>query len=95
MDLMSSLSDSLWKNSSSNEINGFKNYVILRQKAGQKGKFELHVREDVEDGDLQVAIIDGVTGKCSPLHSVRNVQLKLDGNKVIAMNLDDDCVVRK
>jgi hypothetical protein len=92
---MGGLSDSQWKNSAPNDVKGMKPYIVIRHKMAAKGKWEISVREDVEDAVMQVAILEGVTGKTNPLSSVRNVELKLDGTKIVAINLDDDCVVRK
>jgi len=95
MDLMSNLVDQQWKNAKPNDVKGFKMYVLVRAKNLQKGKWEISCREDVEDAVLTNAILEGCSGKSNPLQAVRNVELKLDGNNIVAMNLDDDCVVRK
>jgi len=95
MDLLSNLNDQQWKGASSNEVKGMKHYCIVRAKMLQKGKWEITCREDTEDGVLQNTVLDGCGGKSNPLQAVRNVDLKLDGNNIVAINLDDDCVVRK
>ena len=74
---------------------GFKEYVVLRQKMLQPGKFEYALRENTEDGDLVQAVLQDAQGKTNPLMSARNVEMKLDKGQVIAINLDGDCVVRK
>lgn len=95
MDLLSNLNDSLWKNASPNQVNGLKQFCIVRSKNLQKGKWEISCRENIEDAVLVNAILEGCTGKSHPLQSVRNADLKIDGNNIVAINLDDDCVVRK
>jgi len=40
-------------------------------------------------------VIEGCQGKKSPLGQARNVQLKIANGKVMAINLDGDCVVKK
>jgi len=95
MDILSSLNSSQWKNVSPNQVNGLKPYCIVRSKALQQGKFEIDCRENVEDAVLQKALLEGVSTKSNPLGSVRNVDLKVENNKIVAINLDDDCVVRK
>lgn len=96
MDLLSNLSDQQWKGSSPNQVNGLKPYCIVRAKMLQKGKWEIACREDTEEAVLQNAVLDGCSGKSNPLQAVRNVELKIDGaNNIVAINLNDDCVVRK
>jgi len=95
MDLLSNLNNAQWKNASRNQVNGLKKYIIVRSKALQKGQFEVDCREDIEDGVMEKTILEGVTSKSNPLQAVRNVELKVAGGKIIAINLDDDCVVRK
>jgi hypothetical protein len=96
MDLLSGLKESMWKNASPKDLKDMKHYIIVRSKPLQQaGKFEIDIREDVEDGTMQPAILEGVSGKTNPLQHVRNCLLKVKGEKIIAINLDDDCVVRK
>jgi len=96
MDLLSNLSEAQWKNAAPNDVKGLKPHIVIRHKNLNKGKWEIHVREDVEDAVMRVAILDGCSGtKSNPLQAVRNVELKLDGDKIVGINLDDDCVVRK
>jgi len=85
----------MWKNASPNEINGLKQYCLVRSKMLQKGKWEISCRENVEDAVLIPAVLDGCSGKSNPLQAVRNAELKVDGTNIVAINLDDDCVVRK
>jgi len=95
MDLLSNLNDSQWKSAAPSQVNGLKAYCIVRSKMLQAGQWEISCREDTEDGVLQNTLLNGCSGKSNPLASVRNVQLKVDGNTIVAINLDDDCVVRK
>jgi len=95
MDLLSNLNTQQWKGASPNEVKGMKAYLIVRSKMLQKGKWEITCREDTEEGSLQNTVLDGCSGKSNPLQSVRNVELKLDGDNIVAINLNDDCVARK
>jgi len=74
---------------------GFVEYVVLRQKMLQPGKFEYALRENKEDGQLVQAVIADAQGKTNPLMSARNVEMKVDNGQVVAVNLDGDCVARK
>jgi len=95
MDLLSSLSESQWKNAKPNQVNGLKPYCIVRSKPIKQGQFEIDCRINTEDAVLEKTILEGVSTKSNPLQAVRNVELKVEGNKIVAINLDDDCVVRK
>lgn len=75
---------------------GLKEYTIVRNKMGQQGRIELAAKEtNVVDADLVVGTLEGARGKRNPLQSVRNVQLKVEDGRIVAINLDGDCVVRK
>jgi len=70
-------------------------YTVLRNKMLQPGKFEYALRENKEDGDIVMCVLQDAQGKTNPLQSARNAEMKVDNGQVIAVNLDGDCVVRK
>ena len=70
-------------------------YVVLRNKNVAPGKFEYALREDTEDGQVIMAVLQDGQGKTNPLMSARNAEMKVDKGLVVAINLDGDCVVRK
>jgi len=61
----------------------------------QPGKFEFALREDREDGEIVMGVLQDAQGKTNPLQAARNVEMKVDKGQIIAINLDGDCVVRK
>jgi len=74
---------------------GLIEYTVLKNKMIQPGKFEYALRENKDEGDLVMAILQDAQGKTNPLHAARNVEMKVDNGQIIAVNLDGDCVVRK
>lgn len=74
---------------------GLTEYTILKNKMVKPGQFEYALRENRDEGDLIMAQLEGGQGKTNPLHAARNVLMKVDGGKVVAINLEGDCVVRK
>jgi len=95
MDLMSNLDEKLWQNSEPEVISGFVEYTILKNKMVKPGQFEFALRENRDDGELVMAHLEGGQGKTNPLHAARNVLMKVDSGKVVAINLEGDCVVKK
>jgi hypothetical protein len=98
MDLLSSLNPAQWQNASPKEVQGLKEFAVVRCKPLAKGKYEISIRENVDDAEVKMAVLDGVQSKNNPLASVRNIELKVDEAKpanIVAINLEDDCVVRK
>jgi len=61
----------------------------------QPGKFEFALRENKEDGQLVMGVLQDGQGKTNPLQSARNVEMKVDNGQITAVNLDGDCVIRK
>jgi hypothetical protein len=76
-------------------VPGFVEYTILKNKMVKPGQFEYALRENRDDGDLVMAQLEGGQGKTNPLHAARNVLMKVAGGKVVAINLEGDCVVKK
>jgi len=74
---------------------GLVEYTVLKSKMLQPGKFEYALRENKEDGELVMGILEDGQGKTNPLHAARNVEMKVDKGQIVAVNLDGDCVVRK
>jgi len=74
---------------------GLVQYTVLRNKMLQPGKFEFALREDREDGEIVMGVLQDAQGKTNPLQAARNVEMKVDKGQIIAINLDGDCVVRK
>ena len=69
---------------------------MLRQQAEGPGKFKIAVRELFkEDGDMIIAVMDGVSGKSPPLGTARNLELIIKDDAIVGVNLLGDCVVRK
>jgi len=68
---------------------------VLRNKMLQPGKFEYALRENKEDGEIVMAVLQDAQGKTNPLQAARNVEMKVNDGQVIAVNLDGDCVIRK
>lgn len=95
MDLLSNLNSSNWHNKDANAVDGLKTYIIVRSKMLKPGIFEFFVREDSEDAVSFPAVLENAAGKLNPLQSVRNVEFKVQDGKILAINLDGDCVIRK
>jgi len=74
---------------------GLVEYTVLKNKMMQPGKFEYALRENKEDGEIVMAVLQDAQGKTNPLQAARNVEMKVDGGQVVAINLDGDCVIRK
>ena len=70
-------------------------YTVLRSKMLKQGQFEFAVRECKEDAEHLMAVLEGVSGKRNPLQSVRNVEMKIETGKIVAVNLEGDCVIKK
>jgi len=76
-------------------VAGLVEYTVLRNKMLQPGKFEYALRENKEDGEIVMAVLQDAQGKTNPLQAARNVEMKVNDGQVIAVNLDGDCVIRK
>lgn len=74
---------------------GLVDYTVLKTKMLKPGMFEYALREDKEDGEIVIAVLKDAQGKTNPLQAVRNVEMKVDDGRVVAINLDGDCVIRK
>lgn len=94
---MWNLKSDVWTNSDPEKHqSAFKEYTVIRQQPEGPGVFKIAVRELAkEDGDLIIAVIDGVSGKSPPLGSARNLDLIIKDNSVVGINLMGDCVVKK
>jgi hypothetical protein len=95
MDLLSNLNEKMWQNADVDHVQGLIDYIVLKSKMVQPGKFEFALRENRDEGDLIMCFLEGGQGKTNPLHAARNVQMKVDNKQIIAINLEGDCVVRK
>jgi len=76
-------------------VAGLVEYTVLRNKMLQPGKLEYALRENKEDGEIVMAVLQDAQGKTNPLQAARNVEMKVNDGQVIAVNLDGDCVIRK
>ena len=83
---------------SASDFLGFKSYT-LGQKAKQlaPGKFQYAVKELTSDGDITCLLVtvEGASGKLNPLRAVRNCELILKEDEIVAINIDGDCVAKK
>jgi len=71
-------------------------YIIIRQERLSDGRFRYAVKElQDEDVKLRVVYVEDAAGNQGPLAHVKNCELVVDGDKVQAINLDGDCLVRK
>lgn len=48
--------------------------------------------DEKEDAQLALVTLDGATGRKDPLDQVRNVQLRITENRIVAINVDGDAV---
>ena len=80
------------------QFSGFKSYT-LGQKAKQlaPGRFQYAVKELTSEGDIPhlLVTLEGASGKLNPLRAVRNCELIVRGDEVVAINIDGDCVAKK
>lgn len=96
MDLLSNLDNNKWTSAQPDKISGLVDYIVMKTKMTEVGKFEFALRENTEAGSLCRGLLEFAAGKYNPLNSVHNAELKLGEDGVIlAINLDGDCVVRK
>jgi len=97
MDLLSSLNQAQWKSEKPDNIQGLIEYTVLKCKPLKKaGEFEYALKTTTEEGvDMTVGVLEGGQGKRNPLQQARNVQMKIQQGKILAINLDGDCVAKK
>jgi hypothetical protein len=97
MDLLSNLDATKWTNEQPDKIPGLVEYIVIKSKMVQPGKFEFALKENTEDGALLRGVLENAQGKYNPLNAVHNVEMKVkaDNGLILAINLDGDCVIRK
>jgi len=95
MDLLSNLNDAKWVNSPPEKVVGLIEYTLLKGKMLEPGRFEYALKSNASDGTLSIGVLEGGQGKYNPLSQARNVEMKVVEGKIIAINLDGDCVVLK
>jgi hypothetical protein len=96
MDLLSNLDATKWVNEEPEKVQGWVDYILMRSKMLEPGKFEFALRENKEDGSLCRGLLENAAGKYNPLNSVHNVEMKVnEKGLILAINLDGDCVIRK
>jgi len=95
MDLLSNLNDAQWTNAEPSKVVGLCDYTILKSKFLEAGKFEYALQSTGLEGAMIIGVLEGGQGKRNPLQQARNVEMKVVEGKVVAINLDGDCVVRK
>jgi len=76
------------------KVQGLVEFIILKSKPLKAGEFEFALKKNTEAGDMIIGVLEG-GGKRNPLQQARNAQMKVEQGKVLAINLDGDCVVRK
>jgi len=54
----------------------------------------MYAIKEVKDdgGQLALVVLEGVNGRKDPLDQVRNVQLRIDNNRITAINVDGEAV---
>jgi hypothetical protein len=95
MDLLSNLNDAKWTNAPADKVSGFIEYTLLKGKMLEPGRFEYALKSNASDGTLCIGVLEGGQGKYNPLSQARNVEMKISEGKIVAINLDGDCVVLK
>jgi len=95
MDLLSNLNEQHWANSPPDKVQGLRDYTILKATPKDAGKFEFALKENSDDGNMLIGLLEGGQGKRNPLAQARNIEMKIKDGKIVAINLDGDCVVRK
>jgi hypothetical protein len=95
MDLLSNMNEAQWTSSQPDKLKGLVDYTILKCKPLDAGRFEYALKVNKEDGDLIVGVLEGGQGKRNPLQAARNIEMIITAGKIVALNLDGDCVVRK
>ncbi|KAI0215397.1 hypothetical protein LSAT2_032576 [Lamellibrachia satsuma] len=98
MELAYTLSTSVWEKADPDRVKGLSTFTVIRQERLSEGRFRYAVKEmkeREEDIRLTVVYVEDAVGNQGPLAHVKNCELVLDGDKVTAINLDGDCLVRK
>jgi len=95
MDLLSNLNEAQWRTAEPSSVTGLADYTILKSKFLEVGKFEYALQATSLEGDLIIGVLEGGQGKRNPLQQARNVEMKVVGGKIVAINLEGDCVVKK
>ena len=75
---------------------GLVSYRVVKGTPGKaKGEFSYAICD--QEGNMKKVVIHGGSGKRDPLTGVSNAELVLnaDGNEVVAINVDGDCIKRK
>jgi len=96
MDLIKNLDSTIWQSIDIGKLTGMKHYTIVRtDRSTEKGCFKYAVKEVNEDeGQVALVILEGARGTTDPLRQVRNVDLRISDNRITAINLDGDAVIR-
>lgn len=92
---MSNLNEKLWQNAPTESVQGLVEYVVLKNKMVQPGKFEFALRENRDEGELIMCFLEGAQGKTNPIHAARNVKMKVVNKQIVSIDLEGDCVVKK
>ena len=77
---------------------GFMLYTVVRPQKITSVLYKYAVRQVRDDDDhceYNMLTLDGASGKCDPLHSIRNAELLIKDGAIVGVNVDGDCVVRK